>query len=54
MSDAVTVAIIGGGFSVVVALLEITRRSNNRDHATNSSKLDYLADLFRDHLKDHK
>lgn len=48
------VALIGGGFSIVVTLLEITRRSNNRDHATNSSKLDYIADLVRDHLKDHK
>ena len=54
MSDTVLVAIIGGGFSIVVALLEYTRRSNNRDHASNASKLDYLADLFRDHLKGHK
>lgn len=54
MSDTVLVALIGGGFSILVALLELTRRQNNRDHGENSKKLDYLADLFRDHLKGHK
>ncbi len=54
MSDTILVALIGGGFSVIVALLELTRRQNNRDHGENSRKLDYLADLFRDHLKGHK
>ena len=54
MSNEIAVALIGGGFTVVVALLEVTRRQNNRDHDENSRKLDYLADLFRDHLKGHK
>ena len=54
MSDAVIVSIIGGGFSVIVALMEYARRQNNKDHAINSGKLDLLADLFRDHLKGHK
>jgi hypothetical protein len=54
MSDTILVALIGGGFSVIVALLELMRRQNNRDHGENSRKLDYLADLFRDHLKNHK
>lgn len=54
MSDAVLIAIISGGFATIGTMLEVTRRSNNRDHATNSSKLDYLADLVRDHLKGHK
>ena len=54
MSDPVIVALIGGGFTIIVALLEWTRRQNNRDHGENSRKLDYLADLFRDHLKGHK
>jgi hypothetical protein len=54
MSDGIIIALIGGGFSVVVALLEWTRRQNNRDHGENGKKLDYLADLFRDHLKNHK
>lgn len=54
MNDGVLIALIGGGFSVIVALLEFMRRQNNRDHGTNSAKLDYLAELFRDHLKGHK
>ena len=54
MSDGIIIALIGGGFTVVVALIEVTRRQNNRDHGENSRKLDYLADLFRDHLKGHK
>jgi len=54
VSDAVLVAVIGGGFTIVVTLIEVTRRQNNRDHGENSRKLDYLADLFRDHLKNHK
>ena len=54
MSNEIVVALIGGGFTVIVALLEVTRRQNNRDHSENSRKLDYLADLFRDHLKGHK
>jgi hypothetical protein len=54
MSDQVLVALIGGGFTVIVGLIELSRRQNNRDHGENSKKLDYLAELFRDHLKGHK
>jgi len=54
MSDEIVIALIAGGFSVIVALLELSRRQNNRDHGENSKKLDYLAELFRDHLKGHK
>lgn len=54
MSEAIIVALIGGGFTVIVAMLELVRRQNNRDHRENGSKLDYLAELFRDHLKGHK
>lgn len=54
MSEQIVVAFIGGGFAVIVGLLELTRRQNNRDHGENSKKLDYLAELFRDHLKGHK
>ena len=42
MSDAIIVSIIGGGFSVLVALMELTRRQNNRDHGNNADKLDDL------------
>ena len=54
INEPIVIALIGGGFSVIVALLEFMRRQNNRDHGENSKKLDYLADLFRDHLKGHK
>ncbi len=54
MNDGIVIALIAGGFSVIVALLELSRRQNNRDHGENSKKLDYLAELFRDHLKGHK
>jgi hypothetical protein len=54
MSDGIIIAIIGGGFTIIATLIEVTRRQNNRDHGENSRKLDYLADLFRDHLKGHK
>jgi hypothetical protein len=54
MSDEIVIALIGGGFSVIVALLELTRRQNNRDHDANGKKLDFLAELFKDHLKGHK
>jgi sensor domain CHASE-containing protein len=42
MSDAVLVAVIGGGFSVVVALVELMRRQNGRDHGIVTHKLDTL------------
>ena len=54
MSDGIIIAIIGGGFTILATLIEVTRRQNNRDHGENGKKLDYLADLFRDHLKGHK
>lgn len=40
MATEVVVALIGGSVSLLVALLELMRRQNNRDHATNSEKLD--------------
>jgi hypothetical protein len=54
INEPIAIALIGGGFSVIVALVEFMRRQNNRDHGENSKKLDYLAELFRDHLKGHK
>lgn len=43
MSDTVLVAVVGGGFSVVVALIEWSRRQNTKDHGVVTSKLDTLA-----------
>jgi hypothetical protein len=63
MSDAILVSIIGGGFSVAVALLELSRRQNNRDHGRNADKLDDVlinlqrvekkTDRYGDRLQNH-
>lgn len=42
MKTEIAVALIGGATSVIVALMEVTRRQNNRDHATNTEKLDQV------------
>lgn len=38
--NEIAVAVIGMATALLVALIETTRRQNNRDHATNSDKLD--------------
>lgn len=42
MSPEIAVALIGGAFAVMIALIENGRRQNNRDHASNSAKLDRI------------
>lgn len=54
MSDGITQTLIAGGFTVVVALIGYLAHTNKRDHQENGSKLDFIADLLRDHLKGHK
>jgi hypothetical protein len=49
-----TTALITGGFSIVVAMIGYLAHTNKKEHAENGSKLDYIADLLRDHLKGHK
>ena len=44
MPTEVVVALIGGSVTLIVALMEIGRRQNNRDHASNADKLDRIAD----------
>lgn len=56
MSDPIVVSLIGGAVSLIVALLEWTRRQNNRDHATNAVKLDKVLDKIEkvdDRLSSH-
>lgn len=48
MSDPVLTTLLAGGFSVLVALIEVMRRQNNRDHGINATKLDALAERQRD------
>lgn len=44
MPTEIIVALIGASVTLIVSLLEWTRRQNNRDHANNASKLDRIAD----------
>lgn len=56
MSDAIAVALIGGAVSLIVALMEVTRRQNNRDHASNADKLDKVIEKIEkvdDRLSSH-
>lgn len=53
MSDQVLVSLIAGGFSVVVAMIEFTRRTNDRDHQSNARKLDRIEVKIDGHINDH-
>lgn len=44
METEVIVALIGGSVTLIVALMELARRQNNRDHASNADKLDRIAE----------
>jgi hypothetical protein len=44
MPTEIAVALIGASVTLLVALIELMRRQNNRDHATNITKLDAIAD----------
>jgi len=43
MTTEIIVALIGGSVTLIVSLMELARRQNNRDHASNASKLDSIA-----------
>jgi hypothetical protein len=54
--EIVWAAIVTAIATVVVALIERTRRENNRDHASNSEKLDKIGesvDRVAQRLDDH-
>lgn len=60
MNDQIIVALIGASVTLLVALLEMTRRQNNKDHASNADKLDKINDKIDtlgsrigDHLEWH-
>lgn len=60
MSDQIVVALIGAAVTLLVTLIEMTRRQNNRDHANNADKLDRINDKIDtigsrigDHLEWH-
>ena len=53
MSPEVVAALVTGCFLVLVALIEKTRRDNNRDHGQNSAKPDRIEDKIDGHINDH-
>ena len=53
MPPELQAAIVSGGFLVLIAMIERTRRDNNRDHGANSTKLDRIEDKLDEHIGDH-
>jgi hypothetical protein len=53
VSPEVAAAMVTGAFLVLVALIERTRRENNRDHGQNAVKLDRIEDKIDGHINDH-
>ena len=53
MSDGVLIALISGGFGVLVAMIEKMRRENSRDHGFNAGKLDRIESKIDGHVTDH-
>ena len=53
MSPEVAAAIVSGAFLVLIAMIERTRRENNRDHGRNAEKLDRIEDKIDGHIADH-
>lgn len=54
MSPEAAAALISGTFLLLVALIERTRRENNRDHNRNADKLDRVLEATKDLKKGHE
>jgi hypothetical protein len=53
MTEAVLVAIITGGFAVIVAVLQQFRKENATDHATVVRTLERVETKIDSHIGDH-
>lgn len=53
MDTGVMVAVIGGGFSVIVALINKYARENRRDHGTVHSALGRIEQKIDGHMENH-
>jgi hypothetical protein len=53
MAPELSAAIVSGGFLLLIAMIERTRRENNRDHGTNAGKLDRIEGKLDGHINDH-
>ena len=54
MPTEILVALIGGGFSIVVALIGRLMRQNKRDHGDVSRALGRIEGKLDTHLGDHR
>lgn len=53
MDSGVLVAIIGGGFSVVVALIHKLMKENRHDHGIVADSLDRIETKIDRHIESH-
>ena len=54
MGNAVLVALIAGGFSVIVALIQRAKKENHADHAVVATALGRIEGKLDAHVEDHR
>ena len=54
MSSAIIVALIAGGFSVLVALIQRAKKENHADHAVVQKALGRIEGKLDAHVEDHR
>ena len=54
MDTPIMVALIGGGFSVVVALIHRLMKENRIDHGIVANSLDRIEDKIDRHIENHE
>lgn len=53
MTEAVLVALITGGFGVLIAIVQKGRKENSADHATVVRTLERVENKIDEHIGDH-
>ena len=53
MSEAVLVALITGGFGILIAIVQQFRKENATDHATVVATLERVEGKIDEHIRDH-
>lgn len=53
MSEAILVTVISGGFAVLVALIQKSRKENRTDHGMVVEGLKRVEDKVDTHIRDH-
>lgn len=54
MGESVLIALIGGGFSVVVALIHRLMKDNKHDHGIVANSLDRIETKIDRHIENHE